>query len=187
MIDQPKSVEKVAAGDEVHKPKPGDFFLLHRNKVVARLIQFGQRFRYNKEESWWNHCGVFIDEDGGIAEALVRDGITFGNIDKYKSEEYIVVRVEASDEDRAQMLKFCKWAEHKRYGMLTNIGLAVWCILGGKFDISLDGTLICSGFVARTLERAGYIFEREPSHEMPADLARHFKVHRELAKKGQDD
>lgn len=180
MIDQPKGVEKVPAGDTVEKPKPGDFFLIHRNKIFSHLIQFGQGLRYTKEEAYWNHCGVFIDADGHIAEALVRHGVTKGHIDKYKDEEYIVVHVEASDADRAQMLKFIDWAEGKKYGLTIDITLAIWCLVGGKFDVSLDGTLICSGFVARTLERAGYIFDRDPSHEMPADLARHFKVHRIL-------
>jgi hypothetical protein len=144
------------------------------------LIQFGQGLRYTKEEAYWNHCGVFINTDGSIAEALVHDGITKGHIDKYKNEEYIVVNVQASDEDRAQMMKFMEWSIGKKYGISIDIGLAFWCLFGGKFDFSLDGTMICSGFVARTLERAGYIFDRDPSREMPADLARHFQVHRKV-------
>lgn len=182
MIDQPKAVEKIPAGNTVEKPKPGDFFLIHRRKFFSKLIQFGQGLRYTKEEAYWNHCGVFVNEDGDIAEALVHYGITFDHIDKYKDEEYIVVKVEASDSDRQQMLKFVEWSKGKKYGLLTDITLAIWCLVGGKYDVSIDGTMICSGFVARTLERAGYIFSREPSHEMPADLARHFKVHRLLNK-----
>lgn len=180
MIDQPKGVEKILAGQTIESPTPGDFFLIHRHKIFSKLIQFGQGIRFTKEEAYWNHCGVFIDTNGGIAEALVHHGITFDNIDKYRDEEYIVVKVIASDEDRVQMMKFVQWANGKRYGLLTDIALAVWCLVGGKYDVSVDGTMICSGFVARTLERAGYIFDRDPTHEMPADLARHFKVHRIL-------
>lgn len=178
MLDQPKAVEKVPAGKTVEKPKVGDFYLVHRDTKIAKLIQFGQGLRFTKEEARWNHCGVFIDDDGSIAEALVHKGITFGHIDKYKGVDYIVVHVEATPTDRDQMLKFAQWAEGKKYGMLTDVALAIWCLVGGKFDVSLEGTMICSGFVARTLERAGYIFDRDPAHEMPADLAHHFSVHK---------
>lgn len=180
MIDEPKAVEKVPVGETIVSPEPGDFFLIHRHKTFSKLIQFGQGLRYTKEEAYWNHCGAFTSKDGDIAEALVSKGITRDHIDKYKGEEYIVVKVEASTEDRAQMMKFVDWAEGKKYGMLTDINLAVWCLIGGKFDVSLDSTLICSGFLARMLERAGYIFDRDPQREMPADLAHHFKVHRIL-------
>jgi hypothetical protein len=36
------------------------------------------------------------------------------------------------------------------------------------------GTAICSGFVAETLVRTGVIFEKPPSHMMPADLAKKY-------------
>lgn len=180
MQDIPKRATKIPAGTTTTDIKPGDFFLIHRTKFFSHLIQFGQGIRYTKEEAYWNHCGVFINENGNIAEALVHHGITKDHIDKYKGEEYIVVNIKANEEDRAQMMKFIDWAEGKPYGMLTDIGLIGWCLLGAKFDMSLDGSLICSGFVARTLERAGYIFDRDPQREMPADLAHHFHVHRLL-------
>lgn len=182
MQDQPQSVVKVPSGEAVNNPRPGDFFLIHRKKVFSKLIQFGQGIRYDKESAYWNHCGMFIDGNGGIAEALVRHGVTFDHIDKYKEEEYIVVSVNMSPQDREHVLRFANWASGKPYGLSTDFSLAFWCIFGAKFDFSIDGTMICSGFVARSLERAGYIFDREPSREMPADLANHFHVHRELDK-----
>jgi hypothetical protein len=36
------------------------------------------------------------------------------------------------------------------------------------------GTAICSGFVAEALVRTGVIFEKPPSHMMPADLAKKY-------------
>ena len=38
------------------------------------------------------------------------------------------------------------------------------------------GQLICSGLVARALERTSVIFEEEPSHVTPAGLAKLFGV-----------
>lgn len=180
MEDAPQKVQLIPPGQDVTNVQPGDFFLIHRKKFFSRLIQFGQGLRYTREEAYWNHCGVFTDAKGSIIEALVKSGVTRGNISKYKDEEYIVVNVKALDEDRQQMMIFCDWASGKDYSFLTDINLAFWCIFGGKFDFSIDGHTICSGLVARTLERAGYIFDRDPTREAPADLARHFKVHRQI-------
>lgn len=177
MIDTPTAITKVPAGQEINNPKPGDFFLVHRNTFVAKLIQFGQRRRFTKEESYWNHCGTFINENGDIVEALVRSGVTPGNITKYKDIEYIVVHVDASDEGRANMQKVASWLVGKPYGILTDISLALWCIIGGHFSFGLDDQTICSAVVARVLEASGYIFDRGSAREMPADLARHFKVY----------
>jgi hypothetical protein len=180
MEDTPRAVQITAPGENANSVQPGDFFLIHRTKFFSRLIQFGQGLRYTPEEAYWNHCGVFTNADGSIIEALVRGGVTRGHISKYKNEEYIVVNINATDNDRLQMIKFCNWADGRQYSFLTDISLAFWCIFGGKFDFSVDGHTICSGLVARTLERAGYIFDRNPAREAPADLARHFQVHRKL-------
>lgn len=181
MIDEPKKVTVVPPGETHETVMPGDFFLIHRTKIFSKLIQFGQGLRFSKEEAYWNHCGVFIDNQGTIIEALVHGGVTKGNISKYKDEEYIVVNVHACDTDRKQMVEFAEWAEGKKYSILSDLNIALWCLFGGQFDVSIDSHLICSGLVARTLERAGYIFDRNPTRESPADLAHHFKVHRKAA------
>lgn len=178
MEDTPRKISIVPAGETVQDSLPGDFFLVHRTKFFSKLIQFGQGRRYTKEEAYWNHAGIFTSSNGDIAEALMKGGVCRGNILKYKNQEYIVVHIEASDEDRQQINKFVDWAVGKKYGLLTDISLAIWSLFGGKFDVSIDGEMICSGLVARALERAGYIFDRDSTRETPADLARHFKVHK---------
>lgn len=51
-----------------------------------------------------------------------------------------------------------------------------------KINVSFSGEFICSGLVARALERAGFVFGRRPvSHLMPADLAMAFDVSPERA------
>lgn len=180
MQDNPLAVKKIPAGLEVQNPKPGDFFLVHKTKIIPKLIQFGQRRRFTKEEAYWNHCGTFTDEDGNIIEALVRSGVTQGNISKYKGVEYIVVHIDSSDEGRAKMQKVAQWLVGRPYGLLSDISLAFWCIFGGHFDFSLDDQIICSAVCARVLEADGYMFDRGSQREMPADLARHYKVHRQI-------
>ena len=51
MIDEPKAVEKIAPGDKVESPEPGDFFLIHRTKFFSKLIQRGQNLQ---SLSWWD-------------------------------------------------------------------------------------------------------------------------------------
>lgn len=56
------------------------------------------------------------------------------------------------------------------------ISIAISLLFGGKFTFGFDGQFICSGLVARSLERTNAIFDRSPSHIMPADLAKYFRV-----------
>lgn len=180
MESTPLTVKVYSAGETVINPLPGDFFLIHEVKFTSKCIQYAQRLRFTKEEAYWNHCGVFTGQDGAIIEALAHGGVTQGNISKYQSAEYIAVSVKALDSDRQQMLQYAQWAIGKDYSFLTDLNIGLWCIFGGMFDVSVDGHMICSGLVACTLERAGYIFERDPSRTSPADLATKFQVHRIL-------
>ena len=171
------AVTLVPAGVAPTKFDPGDFFLVHETRFVSKMIQLGQRRRFTKEEAYWNHCGVIITEEGSIAEALVRTGVTVSNLLKYKDVDYFVVNIDANDTDRKQILEFTEWTIGKRYDMFTDVSLALWCLFGGKFDFSLESRFICSGLVAKATERAGYIYERDSARTMPADLAAKFNVH----------
>ncbi len=172
-----ETVEHVPAG-KIAPAQVGDFFLVNGSGPIRRMIQLGQGLRFTREEAKWNHAGLFVGETGQIVEALTSD-VTAGNISKYLHVEYIVVHVGANGQDQDQMLKFATWALGKEYGFMSDISLALSCLVGGKLSFGIDGQVICSGLVARALERAGYVFDRDPSHVMPADLARVFKVHHE--------
>jgi hypothetical protein len=171
------TVEIVRAGIEAPAIQAGDFFLVHGTGPVQRLIQVGQRWRFSKEDARWNHAGLFINTDGGIIEALTKK-ITQDNISKYKGVDYFVVHPNIpDDQDRKEMVDFATWALTQEYGFTDDLSLAFWCIFGGKFFFGMDDEIECAGLVARSLERAGYVFDRDPSHVMPADLAKYFKVH----------
>jgi hypothetical protein len=64
----------------------------------------------------------------------------------------------------------------QKYGYMTIVSIALSPITGGKLNIGYDGQMICSGLMARALERTTAIFNRTPSHIMPADLAKFFSV-----------
>jgi hypothetical protein len=160
--------------------RAGDFILTHGNSVFSYLIRFGQRLRFrgaNRPFAWWSHAALVVSPAGNLIEALGA-GVLRTHISRYAPTEYVLVRLGklADPGDRAQVLAYANWAVAQRYGWLTIVSIAISLVLGGKFTFGYDGQSICSGLVARALERTNAVFDRSPSHIMPADLARYFNV-----------
>ncbi len=171
-------VESYGLGQRVTDPVRGDFILTHGRAWTSRIIRFGQRLRIHGEDrkyTRWNHAAIFADEAGTVIEALGA-GITERNIAAYDPTEYQVVRIDASPDDREQAVAFARWSLQQPYGWLTIVSIAYSLLSGGKFTFAFEGQQICSGLVARAQERTGAIFNRMPSHIMPADLAKYFDV-----------
>jgi len=61
-------------------------------------------------------------------------------------------------------------------GFLTIVSIGFGLLTGAKFTFDFEGQHICSGLVARALERTDAIFNRSPAHIMPADLAKYYQV-----------
>lgn len=176
------SFKMFAAGEAARAGEfdPGDFILTHGSAFFSKLIRFGQRLRFrggNRKYAWWNHAAMVVTEGGDLIEAL-GPGVERTHIDKYKPTEYHLVRLGslADYRDRQQAVDFAVWGLGEEYGWLTIVSIAFTLLFGGKFNFGIDGQTICSGLVARALERTNAIFDRTPSHIMPADLARYFKV-----------
>jgi uncharacterized protein YycO len=162
--------------------QPGDFILTHGNAFFSYLIRLGQTFRFfgkNRKYTWWNHAALIVSPEGDIIEA-VGAGVRRSTITHYAPTDYTVVRLGtlATDTDRQQVVAYAEWAIGQRYGIMTLISIAVSLLTGCKFTFGFDGQSICSGLVARALERTSVIFDRSPSHIMPADLAKYFTVER---------
>lgn len=158
----------------------GDFILTHGNSVFSYLIRFGQRLRFrgaNRQFAWWSHAALVVSPTGNLIEALGA-GVQRTHISRYAPTEYVLVRLgELADAgDRAQVLMYANWSVDQHYGWLTIVSIAISLVLGGKFTFGYDGQSICSGLVARALERTKAVFDRSPSHIMPADLAQYFNV-----------
>jgi hypothetical protein len=168
------------AGTAVQSWNPGDFLLTHGDSFFSRLIRFGEGLRIHGDDkvyAWFNHAALVTGTHGEIAEALGR-GVVPGNASKYQSKDYVVVRTGADAEDVAEILAFAQWVVHNRprYGWFTIMSLALTLLTGAKFTFFIDGEYICSGFVARAMERTGALFSRDPVHITPADLAKYYSA-----------
>ncbi len=166
----------VAVTDEA--PQPGDFILTHGREWTSRLIRFGQGLRYrgaSAKYAYWNHTALVVDAHGSIVEAL-GTGVAQRSIHDYDPTQYTVVRIEASKEDRAEAAEFARRSIGSEYGFLTIASIALSLVTGGKLAFAIDGQLICSGLVARALERTTAIFAHDPGRIMPAELAEIYRV-----------
>jgi hypothetical protein len=158
--------------------RPGDFVLTHGDAWTSKLIRFGQGLRFRGPDAkytYWNHAVIVVDYEGTIIEAI-GSGVVKRNIAVYEPTQRTVVHIDAAEQDREQARAFAESALNAEYGYLTIVSMAYSLITGGKFSIGFDGQHICSGLVARALERTGLIFEHDPSHIMPADLAKLYDV-----------
>ncbi|MEX1358062.1 MAG: hypothetical protein WD981_05510 [Gaiellaceae bacterium] len=158
--------------------EPGDFLLTHGRAWTSRIIRFGQALRFRGEDAKyarWNHAAIVVDEQGDLVEALGA-GVQKRHISVYDGTEYRLVRISASAADRRQAAAFALWCLDQPYAFVTIGSIALSLLTGAKFTFAFDGQQICSGLVARALERTDAIFNRTPSHIMPADLAKYFGV-----------
>lgn len=173
-------IECYGPGEEVSDPQPGDFILTHNDAWTGKLIRFGQGLRFrgkDRKYAYWNHTAIIIDKSGTLIEALDK-GVKQTHISKYKQGEYYLVRLEATADptDRVEVVKFAKWCLGESYGWLTLLCIALGLLTGGKLTFGFDGQQICSGLVARAMERTKAIFNRNPENIMPADLAKYYRV-----------
>jgi hypothetical protein len=177
------SVEIPAAygsGEQPAEWRPGDFILTHGDAFFSRLIRFGERLRVHGDDrrfTWFNHAALVLDEKGTLAEALAT-GVVTSTADKYLPKDYVVVSSGATPDDVAEILAFAHWVldTRHRYGKLTIVSIALTLLTGSKFTFFIDGEFVCSGFVARAMERTGVIFNRDPVHITPADLAKYYNA-----------
>jgi hypothetical protein len=177
------SVEAFAPGLAATNFDPGDFILTHENAWTSKIIRFGQRLRIHGDDrkyTYWNHAALIVGAEGALVEALGA-GVERTSISDYTPVEYHLIRTSAADVDRKEVVAFGEWAaggpdgeDRQRYGWVTIASIAWTLLTGGKFTFAIEGQMICSGLVARAQERTQAIFNRTPSHIMPADLAKYY-------------
>jgi uncharacterized protein YycO len=177
-------VECFGPGEEATRYSAGDFILTHGDAWTSKLIRFGQSLRIHgtdRKYTHWNHAALIASDSGDLIEALGA-GVTQTHISKYRPKELHLVRIGASAEDHKQAVDLARWAAglsdgpQQRYGFITIVSITYTLLTGGKFTFAIDGEAICSGLVARAMERTGAIFNRTPTHVMPADLAKYYDV-----------
>lgn len=174
------SVERYGPGEEVPHPQPGDFILTHGNAWLNKCVQIGQRLRFrgpDRKYAHWDHTAIIVDENGGLIEAAT-SGVHLVNLADYKDVEYHLVSLgtAVNSTDRAEAVAFAKWSLQEKYGWLTIVCIGIGLLTGGKLTFGFEGQQICSGLVARAMERTPAIFDRNPEDIMPADLAKYYRT-----------
>lgn len=171
-------VWRFGPGQEAQTFSPGDFILTHRHRLYSFVVANGQKLAFTGSKrpyAHWSHAALIEDTQGNLIEAR-DEGVVRHPISEYKHVEYQYVHVDMDDHDREQAVKFAQACVGQKYGWGTILSLAFCLATGSKFQFGLNGTEICSGLVARSLERGNYIFPKAPNTIMPADLAEMFNI-----------
>lgn len=171
-------VERYGPGEAATKFRPGDFILTHRHHPVSRMIRLAQKVRGRERKySYWSHAAVIVDVDGSLVEAESR-GVVRSPLSKYSPEEYHLVDLgdTADERDRKQVAAYAESLVGQPFGFLDMFSVGLSLFTGAKVNVSYESHLMCSALVARALERTDAIFHDEPSHMLPADLARFYGV-----------
>jgi uncharacterized protein YycO len=157
--------------------QPGDLLLVRTNHLASRLIRFGQR-GYGADKVW-NHVAVSVG-NGELVEALTK-GVVLSPENKYspsdtrciKTTAYGSLSPIAGKAMRHNATSFARSTVGEKYGWWTIAAIAVKALTNGRVDFGVQGTSICSGLAARSLERLGYNFQPyDPAELTPAYLAK---------------
>lgn len=179
---RPHEWQRFRPGEAVHGHRPGDFLLSHRTwHPFSVLIRIGQRLRIHGDDRrdfcHWSHAALVTTGDGTLIE-MQKPGAVRGHLTDYLGLDCVLVRIHATDEDRAQAVAFAEWCvdERRRIGRAAFLSFGLSCVTGTTFAFFNDGSMVCSTLVARAQERTGAIFNRDPNHIAPADLAKYYGV-----------
>ena len=174
----PHHAERAGPGEAATAFVRGDVVLVAGTHVNSRLIRFGQKLRIHgsdRRHLRWTHAALIVDRDGSLIEA-VGTGVRRWHLDRYRVDDYVVVRLHTSEENRDEVVRFAEWAlgRGSSYSRLSTVSIALSMLTGSRLTFFIDGQFVCSGLVARALERTGSIFDRDSAHIAPADLAKYF-------------
>lgn len=179
--ERPHDWERFRGGEAIVGHQPGDFLLSHRTwHPFSVLIRIGQRLRIHGDDRrhcHWSHAALVAGADGALIE-MQKPGAVRGHVDDYRDLDCVLVRVHADDDDRAQAVAFAEWCVTGRHriGRAAFLSFGLSCLTGSTFTFFHDGSMVCSTLVARAQERTGAIFNRDPNHIAPADLAKYYGV-----------
>jgi hypothetical protein len=172
-------VERFGPGESAADPRPGDFILIHSEGWLSTLIYLLQALRFRGPEDrkyrHWSHVALVTSRRGRIIE-VVNTGVGAQRLEKYRNTEYHYVHIDASQQERAEIVKFAESCVGQPYGRLAALALVVAALTSGRFIGGDNGQQNCAALVARALARAGVRFEREPPEMLPADLAKCYDV-----------
>ncbi len=154
---------------------PGDFILTTSPGFLHTIIKIGQSFRFNKRLATYTHCALVISKQGDLIEAD-GGGIQYRHLREYIPRDYVYVHTRATPEDREEVVTFAKSCSGEPYGWLTALSIGISLLSGLKFSFGFEAQAVCSGLVARALERTSFIPPVDASHISPALLAQLYQV-----------
>lgn len=174
------SVEMHYPGDPQPAVAAGDVILTHSAFWTGKMIRFGQRLRWRgarRPYADFNHAVLVVGADGGIVEALGH-GVEHNMLSKYQDTQYALIRTHIAPPDTEQVLDFAESVLNARaeYGYLEILSLGLTLAIPLPVQFGSPGTMVCSGFVAAALTRAGVVWKVTPEYAMPADIAEHYGV-----------
>lgn len=167
-----------APGERATGAQPGDFLLTRADDFQGRFIRWGQRLRIRGDDrvfTFWDHAALIVGADE-IVEVVAGSPVHLAPLSTYENQPVAIVRPKCSTSDLEQAVAFGRWAVGQEYGVLTLVSIVVAHFTGSKIAFNFADQHICSGLVARAMERTGAIFNRPPSHIAPADLAKYYGV-----------
>ena len=132
------------------------------------MIRFGQKLRIHgsdRRHLRWTHAALIVDRDGSLIEA-VGTGVRRWHLDRYREDDYVVVRIHTSEENRDEVVHFAEWALERgsSYSRLSTVSIALSMLTGSRLTFFIDGQFVCSGLVARALERTEASSTATPPH-----------------------
>src|SRR4029078_7865121 len=99
---------RAAPGDTVTAFARGDLVLVAGRHLNSRLIRFGQKLRiHGADRAYvkWTHAALIADTDGTLMEG-VGAGVRRWHLDRYRGDDYVVVHIEPSEENRDEVVRF---------------------------------------------------------------------------------
>jgi uncharacterized protein YycO len=173
-------LENVPPGQQTSTAQGGDFYLTHGDHLLSKAIRVGQGLRFRGPDrvyAYYNHAGMFVDDRGAIVEALP-NGVVRRSISAYTPRQYTVVGVGkvADERDRQQMVAVAQDMVGVPFGWVTMASNLVHVLTGSRLGMFVDGHTVCSGLVARCLQRTSLVYLTDPDSVSPADLAKLFDV-----------
>ena len=161
---------------------PGDFLLGRAHGRKHQIIKSGQLLHLRGADrafAGYTHAALVASAAGDLVEA-VGTGVHQTSLKQYviDEEEYLIVRIEASDEARRLVVEFATHEAEKGadYAALATVSATLWAIAGFRLTFTMDGSHTCSGLVAEALKRMGARFDINAAKITPAQLAVIFKA-----------
>src|SRR2546430_16440147 len=91
--------------------------------------------------TYWNHSALIVSADFALVEAL-GPGIRRNTLAAYRGTQNTVVHIDASDEDRREIVAFAEHWVGGQYEWATIVSITLSLITGRKVSFGFAGQLI---------------------------------------------